>query len=180
MKTCACMFFINLITHDWPHARSGEGNHMLAKRLRPLFGAISLIALLVIAGCSTANRNYHGITLGDDVAFKFGSSSLTPAGKEMINDYVERIRNQKNIRIAIVGHTDHIGNEKSNTALALRRAEAARSQMIVAGMDPNIIFVRSVGPREPVVQCHDTNRQALIKCLAPNRRVEVFLNTVPH
>src|SRR3546814_9383481 len=38
------------------------------------------------------------------------------------------------------------------------------------------VFARSVGSSEPVVQCDQTDRKALIACLAPNRRVEVFVN----
>jgi OmpA-OmpF porin, OOP family len=34
------------------------------------------------------------------------------------------------------------------------------------------------GEKQPVVQCNDKNRTALIQCLAPNRRVEVEQITV--
>ncbi len=151
---------------------------MITKRMRPIVNILTLAMVLFLAACATANKNYHGITLGDDVAFEFGKASLTPTGKAMLDEYVESIKKRDNIRIDIVGHSDRIGKDSVNRELALRRAQAARAQMISAGMDPDIVFVRSVGPDEPLVECQDTNRQALIKCLAPNRRVEVFLNSV--
>lgn len=150
---------------------------MFTIRTRPMLGLLSLFIALFLAGCVTANRNYHGITL-DDAAFTFGSAKLTPAGIAMIDEYANRISRQNNLRIAIVGHSDRIGNEATNKALALRRAESARDEMIKVGINPASINVRSVGSTEPVVKCDNADRNELIKCLAPNRRVEIFTNTV--
>ncbi|WP_322994642.1 OmpA family protein [Castellaniella sp.] len=136
---------------------------------------LMVIVALFLTGCVTANRNYHGITL-DDAAFNFGSAKLTPAGLALLDEYTTRISKQNNLRIAIVGHSDRIGNETANRALSLKRAEATRDEMVRIGADPASIHVRSVGSSEPLVQCNETNREALIKCLAPNRRVEVFTN----
>jgi len=148
---------------------------MSIMRTRLSLGFLSLIVAVFLAACATANRNYHGITL-DDAAFGFGSATLSAAGVDRINEYAHRISGQSNLRIAIVGHSDHIGNEAANHTLALRRAEAARDAMVKAGVNPASIHVRSVGSSEPLVKCTETNREALIKCLAPNRRVEIFTN----
>lgn len=139
-----------------------------------------VIAIAFLASCATANKNYHGITIGSDVAFGFGSAKLTPEGKQMIDEYAQQIIKQKRIRIAVVGHTDRIGDEQVNNALALKRANAARDQLIKNGLDPNRIVVRAVGPNEPLVECQDTNRAQLIECLAPNRRIEIFVNQTSH
>lgn len=139
-----------------------------------------LFSIVVLASCATANKNYHGITIGSDVAFGFGSSTLTPAGKQMIDEYAEQISKQKKIRISVVGHTDRIGDEQVNNALALKRANAARNQLILNGIDPKLIVVRAVGSKEPLVECNQTNRNQLIECLAPNRRIEIFVNQVFH
>lgn len=148
---------------------------MFTLRSSPSLAFLILIVALFLAGCATANRNYHGITL-DDAAFGFGSAKISPAGVARINEYAHRISGQSNLRIAVVGHSDHIGNEATNRALSLKRAEAARDAMVKAGVNPASIHVRSVGSSEPLVKCTETNRQALIKCLAPNRRVEIFTN----
>lgn len=147
------------------------------KHLKHLFW---IFAIVFLASCATANKNYHGITIGSDVAFGFGSATLTPQGKQMIDEYAEQIKNQKRIRIAVVGHTDRIGNEDVNNALALKRANSARNQLILNGLDPSRIVVRAVGSKEPVVECNQTNRTQLIECLAPNRRIEIFVNQVSH
>lgn len=149
---------------------------MFTVRTGPLRAFLILIVALFLAGCVTANRSHHGITL-DDAAFSFGSAKITPAGIALIDEYAIRISKQSNLRIAIVGHSDRIGNEATNRALALKRAEAARNEMIRMGVNPASIHVRSVGSTEPLVHCSDTNRDALIKCLAPNRRVEIFTNS---
>lgn len=147
------------------------------KHLKHLFW---IFAIVFLASCATANKNYHGITIGSDVAFGFGSATLTPEGKQMIDEYAQQIIKQKQIRIAVVGHSDRIGNEQTNNALALKRAEAARNQLIANGLDPRRIAVRAVGSREPVVECDQTSRAQLIECLAPNRRIEIFVNQTGH
>lgn len=139
-----------------------------------------LAVAVFLAGCATANKNYHGITLGGDLAFKFGSAKLTPEGKKMIDDYVEMIGRQANIRIDVVGHSDRIGNAEANRRLSLQRAQSVRAQILTSPrIDAKRVFARSVGDTEPLVECNQTNRKALIECLSPNRRVEVFVNKIP-
>lgn len=140
----------------------------------------SLVIVLFLAGCATANKNYHGITLGGDLAFKFGSDKLTPEGKQMIDEYIEMVGRQANIRIDVVGHSDRIGDAAKNRDLSLRRAQAVRTQILTSPrVEPKRVFARSVGDTEPLVECHQTNRKELIDCLSPNRRVEVFVNKIP-
>ena len=44
-------------------------------------------------------------------------------------------------------------------------------------MPANLINAVGMGNGHPVVQCDNTVKAELIKCLAPNRRVEVQIST---
>jgi OOP family OmpA-OmpF porin len=75
--------------------------------------------------------------------------------------------------IVISGHADRLGSEKYNQALSERRANAVRDYLISKGIDAGRLTAQGKGESMPVVTCTEKNRTALIKCLEPNRRVEV-------
>ncbi len=75
--------------------------------------------------------------------------------------------------INVIGHSDRIGNDKANLALSTRRAQAVRDRLVARGVQAGLITAVGRGSVEPVVACEGERGDALIACLAPNRRVEV-------
>ena len=57
-------------------------------------------------------------------------------------------------------------------------AEAVKSYLVSKGVEARRLAAVGKGEANPVVQCDDKDRQALIACLEPNRRVEVEEITV--
>lgn len=132
---------------------------------------IGAVAVLVLAGCA---HTPDIIILDSDVSFAFGQAELTPEGQKQIDMYVPSLAARGEIRLDIIGHTDRIGSDAANMALSKRRAEAVRDRIVRSGrIDPDQIRTRGVGSRNPIVHCDQQNRDELIKCLAPNRRVEI-------
>jgi OOP family OmpA-OmpF porin len=76
-------------------------------------------------------------------------------------------------QIVIVGHTDRLGSEEYNQKLSERRADAVRAYIASKGIETSRLQIVGKGESEPVVQCTETNKAALIECLKPNRRVEI-------
>jgi OOP family OmpA-OmpF porin len=72
-----------------------------------------------------------------------------------------------------VGHADRIGGDAYNMKLSVRRAEGVKNYLVSKGIPANRIYTEGKGKRQPVKECKDSNRKALIVCLQPNRRVEV-------
>ena len=106
-------------------------------------------------------------------AFAFNSDKLSDAGKEQLavalalhaDDYIHRA--------SVAGYTDKIGNHDYNMGLSQRRADAVRAELIALGLPEERIRVSAHGSDDPLVSCPGMEGEALISCLAPNRRTEV-------
>jgi outer membrane protein OmpA-like peptidoglycan-associated protein len=80
-------------------------------------------------------------------------------------------------RIDITGHTDRLGSSSYNQQLSLARAATVRDYLVRAGVPARSIQVRGLGETEPKAQCAQADRPALIACLAPNRRVDISVQS---
>ena len=87
----------------------------------------------------------------------------------------------KEIRyLHVYGHSDRTGSAESNRRLSEKRAENVRAYLISKGVDADKIEVFGYGQTLPVKSCSDeTDRRALIECLAPNRRIVVEVQATP-
>ncbi|CAD6552651.1 OmpA family protein [Paraburkholderia metrosideri] len=116
------------------------------------------------------------VTLQADASFKFDRGDLggmLPAGKTRLDQLVRDLRQVDDVtRIRIEGFTDRLGSDSYNRQLSAQRAETVKRYLQSGGVDLPIM-TRGRGKEAPVVECNDRNQQALIDCLAPNRRVEL-------
>ena len=71
--------------------------------------------------------------------------------------------------VAVVGHTDTMGNADTNVALGLKRATSVQRLLVTAGLDPAIIEVRSHGEVDLAVKTPNNTPEPR------NRRVEIVV-----
>lgn len=112
------------------------------------------------------------LQLSADALFAFDSAVLTESGKRAIDRALEG-KLDRELQLTVTGHADRLGSVAYNEDLSRRRAEAVRDYLVTLGVPAGAIQALGKGSREPLVQCNQTRRQALIDCLAPNRRVEL-------
>src|SRR5262245_18742809 len=114
--------------------------------------------------------------------FRYGSAELTPEARARLDsEIVPTLIQSKRVRyLHIYGHSDRMGSTEANLRLSEKRAENVRDYLISKGADPGKIQVFSYGPSVPVKSCDDeSDRRALIECLAPNRRIVVEVQATP-
>ncbi|MCD9028600.1 OmpA family protein [Luteimonas sp. BDR2-5] len=115
--------------------------------------------------------------LGADGLFAFGKAGIRdigPEGRAELDALAARLADGRPLEVVhVIGHSDRIGNPQANLRLSNQRAEAVRSYLVERGVPAERITAVGRGDVEPIVTCDDTPRQALVACLAPNRRVEV-------
>ncbi len=113
-------------------------------------------------------------TLQTDAYFDFDKSVLKAEGQSKLDEFVVKMNEHTEVDVLLVtGHTDRIGSEAYNMALSQRRADAVKDYLVRKGVSSSRIETAAKGESGPSVTCSDKNRAALIKCLAPNRRVDV-------
>jgi outer membrane protein OmpA-like peptidoglycan-associated protein len=116
------------------------------------------------------------VTLPTDTLFEFDRSDVAgmlPQGRSKLDELVRDLgANQDVTEIHADGYTDRIGSERYNMALSQRRADTVVSYLRNQGATVPM-SATGHGKADPVVQCGERERRALIECLAPNRRVEL-------
>ncbi len=113
------------------------------------------------------------INLQTDTYFHFDSAQLTDDGKQKLGQLAQRIARSQNPQVQITGYTDPIGTEQYNQKLSEDRAQAVKQYLVQQGIANDQVQVAARGESNPVVQCPDKQGNALIQCLAPNRRSQV-------
>jgi len=101
--------------------------------------------------------------------FNLGGEEFTDASKQILANMLAEIAAHTVPDIVVIGHTDRVGSDPFNDALALRRAETVREMLIARGLPRASIMVAGRGKREPIVPTADGVPEPR------NRRVEIVV-----
>ncbi|MCD9085689.1 OmpA family protein [Stenotrophomonas sp. SY1] len=116
--------------------------------------------------------------LSDDLLFPLGSwisSEIASRGQEELQLLAKNVLESGASSLKIIGHTDRLGTEADNRVLSERRARSIRDYLVGRGVDVEMTSIEGRGESEPVKHCGNLPRSELIRCLAPNRRVEIMV-----
>ncbi|HKP57392.1 MAG TPA: OmpA family protein [Polyangiales bacterium] len=113
------------------------------------------------------------ITLSGNVLFASGKSALLPGAMTSLEQVAEAIRNQKDKKVLIEGHTDSRGTEAANQALSKARADSVGAYLSAHGVPSDRITTAGLGPSRPIADNKTPEGRA------NNRRVEIVLQNAP-
>ena len=120
-----------------------------------------------------APARFEKITLSATELFEFDSATLRMPQPRLDEIAAALTADPSITDVDITGYADRLGSANYNLKLSERRANAVRDYLVTKGIDGARLKAYGKGETNPVAICTDKNRAELIKCLEPNRRVEV-------
>jgi len=113
-------------------------------------------------------------TLSGDFLFDFDKDTLTPRGKEVVDNVAAQLKETGAKEVKVAGYTDRLGSDAYNLDLSQRRANRVKARLVEDGVTSEITAV-GYGKVPQVKACngykHASNAEK--DCLRPNRRVEI-------
>jgi outer membrane protein OmpA-like peptidoglycan-associated protein len=104
------------------------------------------------------------------IFFAGRSSGISPGSVKLLKNIAQILKENPTYTIYLDGHTDNVGDHDLNMKLSMKRAEAAKSFLISAGVEKSQMTWDGHGPDKPI----DTNKTKAGR--AKNNRVEISLN----
>lgn len=83
-----------------------------------------------------------------EVHFDFNKATIKPEYESVIQKLAATARENKNVKISVVGHTDTVGSDSYNYALGGKRAENVKQMLIAQGIPAGSIIVVSSGKND--------------------------------
>ncbi|ETD83392.1 OmpA family protein [Rhodobacter capsulatus] len=103
-----------------------------------------------------------------DILFDFDKRDVKPEARATLDPIGKTMRDHKDLKIRVIGHTDSLGGVEYNLKLSRERAEAVRQALVDwYGIDAQRIATEGRGLSEPI-ESNETEAGR-----ARNRRVEV-------
>ena len=107
-----------------------------------------------------------------NITFATDSAQISSGFYNSLNQLAASFRQYDQNTVEIVGHTDNTGSYQHNMNLSQRRAQSVADYLIAQGTPAQRIFVRGVGPDQPVAS------NATAQGRQENRRVEINLRPI--
>jgi len=101
------------------------------------------------------------------ILFDYDSSAIRDEFRPLLEHHAQYLRDNKQIKIILQGHTDERGSPEYNIALGQRRAEAVLQALSLLGVPENQMEAVSFGEEKPVAEGHDES------AWSQNRRTEI-------
>jgi OOP family OmpA-OmpF porin len=112
----------------------------------------------------------------DDVHFDFDKSTLKPAAKKSLDDYIQALKANPKAKIRIEGYTSEKGTEEYNQELSKKRADAVKSYLVNEGGIKSS-RLKSIGYGENYPEAYEANPDN-IKSRAAKKNMRVLFEIV--
>ena len=106
---------------------------------------------------------------GDRVFFADSSDDVGGRGRRVLREKAAWLQRYPQVFLRIEGYADDTGNDETNSAIALRRAESVRDELVAAGLAPTRLHITVFGRESLLSPCTSP------ECAAQNRRAVLVL-----
>lgn len=119
----------------------------------------------------TASKMFEAISKDGFIAlyinFETGKSAIKTESQSIIDEVAELLGQNTGLNVSIEGHTDNVGDSKSNQLLSESRAKSVLNALVAKGISSSRLKSKGWGQTKPLA---DNNTDA---GRAKNRRVEI-------
>jgi len=112
----------------------------------------------------TLNRDGH---IALYINFDTGKSIIRDESKPIIEQIVQMLKSNPDLKLSVEGHTDNVGNPASNKILSEERAKSVVSAIVSQGISPDRLTASGYGQDKPIADNSTEEGRA------KNRRVEL-------
>jgi OmpA-OmpF porin, OOP family len=116
---------------------------------------------------AAAEQNILDRTLANRIVeFESGKTTLTPAGRAILDEMGGAMQKLKERKVEVIGHTDNVGLRASNQGLSQARAEAVKQYLAAKGIKSELLTASGQGSDRPIASNDTTEGRSR------NRRIE--------
>lgn len=101
------------------------------------------------------------------INFDTGKATIRPDSKPIIDQIVQMMKSNADLELGVEGHTDNVGDAKSNQTLSENRANAVVAAIVAQGIDAKRLSTAGHGQDKPIADNSSEEGRA------KNRRVEL-------
>ncbi len=101
------------------------------------------------------------------INFDTGKSTIRPDSKPIIDQIVQMMKTNEALELGVEGHTDNVGDAKSNQTLSENRAKAVAAAIVAQGIEAKRLSGAGHGQDKPIADNSSEEGRA------KNRRVEL-------
>ncbi len=101
------------------------------------------------------------------INFETGKSDIKPESQPIVDQIVEMLKQNSDLKISIEGHTDNVGSDKLNKTLSENRAKSVMNALVSAGIEKSRLSSKGWGSTKPIAD--NSTEDGRFK----NRRVEI-------
>jgi OOP family OmpA-OmpF porin len=102
-----------------------------------------------------------------DIHFDTGKSTIKPESEPIIEQIVQLLKDNGDLKLSVEGHTDNVGDARSNLMLSEERAKSVVAALTKAGIQGSRLSAAGFGQDRPVADNRSEEGRA------KNRRVEL-------
>jgi peptidoglycan-associated lipoprotein len=85
----------------------------------------------------------------ENIFYAFDSAVLRPESREALDELIGMLNDNPNVTIELGAHTDRMGTDAYNEALAQRRAQSVVDYLIAGGIEPKRLEAKGYGESAP-------------------------------
>jgi len=104
-----------------------------------------------------------------NIYFDVDRYELNPKSFSELDKLIRYLKNNKNLIINIIGHTDNSGSKNYNLQLSEKRAFSVYNYLVNHGISPDRLSYKGMGDSKPLVPNESPENKAI------NRRVEFLI-----